>query len=193
MQVSVAEPETWENLPIEAFWSQQDGWKGPRPLMVAGLFDVWKSPEDGKEIKSYSVVTMDASPAFDWIHERMPALLDTEEQVDAWLDSARIPAQDAIAGLKPSVKFVTHPVSSAVGSVKNQERSLTRPVDLSKPKPLSGSGKFMANWLGKKEGAASSSIKAECDPPGAVKRQLVPQSDTFVPPSKIKKEDPSLC
>lgn len=163
-------------------------------MMVAGLFDSWKSPEDGTVIKSYSVVTMDSNSAFSWIHERMPAILDTQEEVDAWLDSTNVTPHQALSKLKPSVNFVVHPVSAAVGSVKNQERSLTRPVDPEKPKPLSGSGKFMANWLGKKESPTPSVSAPKADNElvisGGVKRKLVSSNSDpeMRPADKLKKE-----
>ena len=161
--------------------------------MLAGIFDSWTS-EDGTVIKSYSVVTMDSSPAFAHIHERMPAVLETEEDVDSWLDFELIPARTALDKLKPSLTLALHPVSTDVGNVKNQQRSLTLPIDLNKPKPLSASGKLMANWLGKKSSpVASTTPTSEVNQPGkteaeSVKRKLVPSEESSDPPSKLKKE-----
>jgi hypothetical protein len=36
----VEDPDTWSND-----WSENDGWKGPKLLHMAGLFDVWTSEE----------------------------------------------------------------------------------------------------------------------------------------------------
>lgn len=165
--------------------------------MLAGIFDTWRSHEDGSLVQSYSVVTMDASPAFAFIHERMPAVLETEEDVNNWLDSAHVPAEKAISKLKASTNLPFHPVSPDVGSVKNQERSLTRPIDLDKPKPLSGSGKLMASWLSKKSSSVPSRDTTNNDSPKSVSAQVerakhkLPSSSVHPdePPTKLKKED----
>lgn len=116
--------------------------------MFAGLFDTWKSDE-GSVIYSYSVITMESSPKVNWIHERMPAILETEDEVRNWLDSAHVSSQKALSNLKPSTNVCIYPVSTQVNNVRNQDTSLNRPIDLNKPKTMSASGKFMANWLTK--------------------------------------------
>ena len=37
----VANESSWNR----GTWSEDEGWKGPRILMMAGLYDVWNSPE----------------------------------------------------------------------------------------------------------------------------------------------------
>ena len=37
----VADEGAWNR----ATWSEEDGWTGPKILMMAGLYDVWNSPE----------------------------------------------------------------------------------------------------------------------------------------------------
>lgn len=191
------EPETWKDR-LDEFWSKENGWKGPKPLTMAGLFDVWKSPEDGNLIFSYSVVTMDSCPAFSWIHERMPAVLETEEDIDDWLDFTRVPAQQALTKLKASTILICHPVSTDVNNSRNNGYHLTKRIDLDKPKPLTGSGKFMANWLkkaspvrGGQETGGNKSNNAN-DTKEGVKRQL-PMNDLVQGSSskKLKEEEES--
>jgi len=69
--------------------------------------------------------------------------------------------------------------------VKHQDRRLVRPIDLNQPKPLSASGKLMANWLIK-----ASPVRSEAIPPirpgsEAVKRHL--PMDDLVEESSSKK------
>lgn len=188
------EPETWEDR-LNEFWSKENGWKGPKPLTIAGLFDVWKSPENGNLIYSYSIITMDSCPAFSWIHERMPAILETKEDIDDWLDFTRVPAQVALTKLKASTILICHPVSTDVNNSRNQGYHLTKRVDIDKPKPLTGSGKFMANWLkkansthGDQEKGDDKNNYASASKEG-VKRQL-PMSDLVqVTSSKKLKEE----
>lgn len=179
---------------MDSLYSPEEGWKGPRPLTMAGLFDTWKS-EDGTLINSFSVVTMDSCPAFSWIHERMPAILETEDDVNSWLDTARVPPKQALSHLKPSSILVSHPVSTVVGNVKNHGKELVQPIDLTKPKSISGSVKFMASWLKKATPGKKEEQKSFVDmPKEGVKRAL---SDTFndreehvdVKPVKLFKEE----
>lgn len=164
---SMFESETWTDR-LDELWSKEDGWKGPKPLTMAGLFDIWKSPEDDSIIYSYSIITMDSSSAFAWIHERMPAILETEDDVRDWLDYTRVPAEQALAKLKASSILTFHPVSTDVNNAKNKGNHLTKPIDLNKPKKLSGSGKFMTNWLS--QGSPVKAEKSESSPKEGVKR-----------------------
>ena len=95
-------------------WSSEEGWKGPKPLMLAGIFDSWKSPADNgaSTVYSYTIITMNSSSSFANIHERMPAVLETEEEVEEWLNYVKFPAQVAISKLKPSSNLKFHPVST---------------------------------------------------------------------------------
>lgn len=45
-----------------------------RLLTMAGLFDIWKG-KDGAILYSYSIITVDAHPDLEFIHERMPVSL----------------------------------------------------------------------------------------------------------------------
>ena len=109
---------------------------------------------------------MASSSAVSWIHERMPAILDTDEDVANWLDSYNISVPKALSGLRASVNLCFHPVSMDVNRVKNQDINLSQPVDLDKPKPLSDSAKLMANWLSKaseRSAVVRETVKREAD------------------------------
>lgn len=43
---------------------------------------------------TYSIVTVAASKTLEWMHDRMPALLDGDEAVDMWLDSVNVPLEE---------------------------------------------------------------------------------------------------
>lgn len=152
-------------------WSKEDGWKGPKPLQIAGLFNTWKNPQDGSIIYSYSVITMESSSAVSWIHERMPAILDTDEEVANWLDSYNISVKKALSNLKASVNLCVHPVSTAVNNVRNQDRNLNQAIDLNKPKPLSSSGKLMANWLIKGSDKPVRALNLKDDPDASASKK----------------------
>jgi hypothetical protein len=160
---------------------------------MAGLFDTWIS-EDGTLIYSYSVVTMDSSSAVSFIHERMPAILDTDDDIRFWLDSFNVPAHEALSRLKPSVHLTSYPVSTQINSIRNQDMNLNKPIDLNKPKPLCGSGKLMASWLTKASPLKRESVDPEKDSttiqPSA-KRQLLTETSADGPAAKKINSDPS--
>lgn len=96
-------------------------------LRMAGLYDVWHNPETGEKLFSYTVLTVFASKLTSTIHDRMPALLWTEEAVDAWLNpSLPYPAVKYL--LEPSETLTIWPVSSVVGNVKNDTPACIQPI-----------------------------------------------------------------
>lgn len=71
----IDDPETWTNS-----FDEEKGWRGIRLLHMAGLYHVWQNEET--IIYSYSVITMESNKTLDWLHHRMPAILDSEEQIE---------------------------------------------------------------------------------------------------------------
>jgi hypothetical protein len=84
-------------------------------------------------------------------------------------------------------------VSADVNYARNEGSHLTKAIDLNKPKPLSASGKFMANWLGKASPAKIDKSSCVSPPKEGVKRQLSmkdPVQGTSA--RKIKEDEPSV-
>lgn len=155
--VHIEDPKCWD----AADWNEADGWKGPKLLKMAGLFSCWTSSE-GKPVYSYSVITMESNTHFSWLHHRMPAILNTDEEVMDWIDSGRVPADKAMELLKPVDKLTWHPVSTAVNNSRNKSDGCNKPVDLKKPKPVNP---LMMNWLKKanKPESTTENTKSEED------------------------------
>lgn len=58
-------------------------------MIFAGLYDTVKyvdSPADEPPLKTFTIVTTQSSKDMEWLHDRMPCILETEEQVMAWLN-----------------------------------------------------------------------------------------------------------
>lgn len=96
-------------------------------LRMAGLYDIWHNPETGEKTYSYTVLTVFASKLTSTIHDRMPAILWTEEAVDAWINPA-LPYPKVKYLLEPSETLTIWPVSEVVGNVKNDIPACIQPI-----------------------------------------------------------------
>lgn len=76
-------------------WRHEKGKKIPyyiylkeEPLFsLAGIYDVWRNPQTGEEVYTFSMVTTDANPMMEYIHnstKRMPAILSPADEA-RWL------------------------------------------------------------------------------------------------------------
>lgn len=124
-------------------------WTGWRLLTMAGLFDCWTPPSGGEPLFTYTVITVNASPNLEGIHNRMPAVLDGEEEVRRWLDFAELKSLEALKLLQSKNTLTFHPVSSLVNNSRNNSAECLQPVDPNskkEPKPTASS-KMMMSWL----------------------------------------------
>ena len=62
-----------------------------RAFAMAGLWDAWQDGE-GKEVRSFAIITTEAAPALRAIHDRMPVILDPGAE-DPWLDPKTDPKE----------------------------------------------------------------------------------------------------
>ena len=94
-------------------------------LAFAGLWEQWRMP-DGRMLITYTVITGDANDVVRPLHDRMPVIVKPEDY-DHWL---RDP--DPRDVLKPAENdtVIAYPVSSRVGTPKNNDESLVAPVDV---------------------------------------------------------------
>lgn len=124
-------------------------WTGWKLLTMAGLFDCWTPPGGGEPLYSYSIITVNASPNLEGIHDRMPAILEGEEQVRRWLDFGEVKSLDALKLLQPKNILTFHPVSSIVNNSRNNSPECLQPIDLQSKKDFkpTASSKKMMSWL----------------------------------------------
>ncbi|KAJ3157157.1 hypothetical protein HDU89_002568 [Geranomyces variabilis] len=108
-----------------------------RLLTFAGLYDT--AMVDGTEVWSYTIITTSASKATSWLHDRMPVILDSEEDIALWLDSTTKFTDDVSALMRPLESGLKwHPVSKFVSKVGNDEPQCIVPVTL--PAEFGGKG-----------------------------------------------------
>jgi putative SOS response-associated peptidase YedK len=58
--------------------------KDENPMLLAGLFSVWKDAE-GNEHPTFTIITTESNELMASIHNRMPAILP-EQHIEPWLD-----------------------------------------------------------------------------------------------------------
>ncbi len=113
----------WEDVPSGRkqphYFTRRDG----EPLVLAGLQARWRDAE-GRELHTATVITTDAGPDMEAVHDRQPVVLNPDAW-DRWLD----PANHDRAALEPMLKPVSGvlqhwQVDPAVGSVRNDRPEL---------------------------------------------------------------------
>ena len=95
---------------------------------LAGLWERWTRSSDGEAIDTFTIVTTEANAAMRPLHDRMPVILAPGDWW-AWLNGAT--AADQVQALLrpcPEAALAAYPVSSAVGSVRNDAPALIQPV-----------------------------------------------------------------
>jgi putative SOS response-associated peptidase YedK len=66
---------------------------------LAGLYDVWRSP-NGYELATYTIITCAPNAVLAPIHNRMPVILLPEDE-DAWLDPDMTEVERITSYLRP--------------------------------------------------------------------------------------------
>jgi len=125
-------------IPADSFYEWKREGKEKVPLNIrlkngglfgmAGLWETWKSP-DGVIIHSCSVVTTEANEIMKPIHDRMPVILNRDEE-KIWLNPAIQDPAELSALIRPfePEQMETFIVSNQVNSPKMNHEGLIIPV-----------------------------------------------------------------
>jgi putative SOS response-associated peptidase YedK len=131
----------WQKSPTERDAKgkprKQPFWIHPgvdRPIAFAGIYEFWRDPDkegDDAWLTTFAIVTRDAEPGLDVIHDRMPFVVPEDRWAD-WLDPDLTDPDAVRALLRPPVpgRFVATPVSMRVNAVSNNGPELLEPVPL---------------------------------------------------------------
>jgi len=94
------------------------------PFALAGLWDRWHG-SDGEELDSYTILTCAANGLLARVHERMPCILEREDEA-AWLDPDLHEPEAVRALLQPypAVAMEGYPVSAEVNSPAHDDPEL---------------------------------------------------------------------
>lgn len=106
-------------------------------LPFAGIYELWRNslvPEDHEDAWywSASIITTQATDDIGRIHDRTPMVIAPENWAE-WLDPANREKAPLLSLMRPSMTagaggLASHPVSTAVNSVRNNGSSLIEPL-----------------------------------------------------------------
>jgi|tagenome__1003787_1003787.scaffolds.fasta_scaffold20296884_2 putative SOS response-associated peptidase YedK len=114
-------------IPATGFyeWRKQRNRKTPvwihlktkQPFAFAGLWKVWRMPQEETFLESFTIITIAANDFIKPIHERMPVILLAEDE-KGWINSKIKDAAEILSLLKPYPADLLncHEVSSLVNS-----------------------------------------------------------------------------
>jgi len=134
-------------IPADGYYEWQTVGKAKQPyyiyrtnggiLAFAGIYELWrdKSVPDDDERSWYwsaSIITTDATDDIGRIHDRTPMVIAPESWAD-WLDPANNEKELLLATMLPATSsgaggLTSHPVSTAVNSVRNNGPDLVEPL-----------------------------------------------------------------
>jgi len=88
----------------------------------AGLWESWNAP-DGREVRTFTIITTEPNDLMKSIHNRMPVMLDQENE-RLWVSDE--PLEDVLHLLKPynENEMNAYPVTKRVNSPKNNDSSV---------------------------------------------------------------------
>jgi len=127
-------------VPVDNFYEWQKTATGKQPyaialksrdlMALAGLWENWRERSTGERIRSFAIVTTEPNELCAQLHNRMPVVL-APEAWPAWLgeEPADEPHLKALLAPYPSDDMICWPMSTRVGSVKNNDPSLVEPIN----------------------------------------------------------------
>ena len=105
--------------------------KSKRPFGLAGLYDIWTSPE-GKQISTCTIITTGPNELMKPIHNRMAVIIPKPQEA-LWLDPVIQDERLLLSLLKPydSHEMDAYDVSRIVNSPRNNSPECIKPVSVS--------------------------------------------------------------
>jgi putative SOS response-associated peptidase YedK len=104
--------------------------KDQKVFGIAGLYDVWKDRETGKEMHTYTIITTEPNAVVGEFHGRMPVILQKEDE-ETWLNpdiSEPAQLQPLLQSYQPD-KMETWPVGEEARNPRNDYPELIKPLD----------------------------------------------------------------
>ena len=124
----------WHRPPKGSKEKSQAYWVRPKHgklVAFAGLMETWSSA-DGSEVDTAAILTVEATPSFARIHDRMPVVIEPQDFA-RWLDCKTQEPRDVedLMVTPPEDMFEVIPVSDLVNKVANVGPNVQARVELS--------------------------------------------------------------
>lgn len=97
-------------------------------MMFAGLWEVWKPGDEADWLRTFTIVTGPPGLVSGDIHDRMPVILPPTDWLDWLTEGPDVAADILLKVTEPALEY--HPVTKAVGSVRNDGPELVEPIAL---------------------------------------------------------------
>jgi putative SOS response-associated peptidase YedK len=99
-------------------------------LGFAELYDIWKDPKTGKEIKSYTIITTQPNELVGTVHGRMPVILNKEDE-ESWLNPDITEPEHLLPLLQsyPAEEMETWRVGDEAKNPRNDDEGLIKPLE----------------------------------------------------------------
>ncbi len=103
--------------------------KDDQPFAFAGLWEAWTDRATGEIIRSATIIVTTANDLMRPIHDRMPVILDAEDQ-GVWLDPSTTSRETLQALLRPwdPAAMTAYPVTRRVNRPTEDDPSLIAPL-----------------------------------------------------------------
>lgn len=98
--------------------------KSGAPFALAAIWESWRNPETGEDMKTFAVITCQANALVAEIHDRMPVVIAPDDY-RRWLGEETDPA-DLMAPF-PAGLMTMWPVSTRVNAVRNDDPDILNP------------------------------------------------------------------
>jgi putative SOS response-associated peptidase YedK len=117
----------WKRLPGDGKERKQPFYIHPKHVDVfsfAGVWETWKDIE-GKELKTYSIITTEPNEEMSSVHNRMPVILHPEDEA-SWLEPSKVKREEIEPFLHPYEDngLEMYEVSKDVNSAANNDEHL---------------------------------------------------------------------
>jgi putative SOS response-associated peptidase YedK len=102
---------------------------GAELFSFAGIWEQWKDPEENL-LETCSIITTEPNEFMSGIHERMPVILQHQDE-EFWISNETRTPEILLSLLKPYPEEIEAiPVSKQVNSTRNNYEQLLQPVNL---------------------------------------------------------------
>jgi putative SOS response-associated peptidase YedK len=100
--------------------------KSGAPFALAGIWEYWRDPQTGEDIRSFAIITCEPNEMMAVIHDRMPVLLQSEDY-QRWISSAEDP-HDLLKPF-PAGQMAMWKIGRNVGTPKNDSPDIIKEID----------------------------------------------------------------